>query len=204
MTPVMYVDPSGESFIAALLVGALIGGFANLFGQAISDVVTSVIIGEVYISSWETYLGAFVGGAVGDALFAFGVGGLMSGFVSGFATGSITTGVGYGLEMINGKRDGTMGSLFAHMLLDGSIGGFTGQLIYVNNVNVGSNSFQQVFKSGITKISRYGFKMSSRVIAKGFATNLICGSGLDIYYGIKQAVQNSNSISYDVYPFRFA
>ena len=36
----------------------------------ISDIVTSVINGEVTISNWQTYIGAAVGGAAGGVVLA--------------------------------------------------------------------------------------------------------------------------------------
>lgn len=55
--PILYIDPDGDSFIVALLVGAFVGGLAGLFGQMLSDQITSGITETYYHSSQETYIG---------------------------------------------------------------------------------------------------------------------------------------------------
>jgi len=201
--PVLYIDPDGDSFFVGLLIAGIVGGLAGLFGQMISDSITSSITHTDYRSSQETYIGAFIGGAVGGILLAFGVGGVFSGFVSGFATGALTTGFGYGLEMAHGKREYSLSFLLTSMLTDGIIGGILGEMLYFPSINAGSHSFLQVYKAGITKVVRYGFNMSAKVILKGLAFNLFNGVGLDIYYGIKQRkIQEDNyqKIIIDPYP----
>lgn len=42
----------------------------------------------------------------------------------------------------------------------------------VKNVNVGSHSFKQVFKSGLTKNRKYGYKMSLKTFGKGVAWHM--------------------------------
>ena len=50
--PVMYTDPSGESFWVAVAIGAV----AGLLGQGITDAAISLDRGELYVSSWQSFL----------------------------------------------------------------------------------------------------------------------------------------------------
>lgn len=59
----------------------------------ISDIVTSVINGEVTISNWQTYIGAAVGGAAGGVVLA--ITGNMN--AANAVTAFVTTGVGQSL-----------------------------------------------------------------------------------------------------------
>ena len=63
--PLDKTDETGFWFgwddLAVAAVGAVIG----IGSQVVSDVVSSVVTGEVQVSSWQTYLGAGVGGAAG-------------------------------------------------------------------------------------------------------------------------------------------
>jgi len=79
--------------------------------------------------------------------------------------------------------------LIGNIVIDGLIGGVTGQAIFAKVINVGSYSYQQILKLGITKVSKYGYGMSLQVMAKGVGVNFVCGLGLDLYYGIKQYVE---------------
>ncbi len=94
--PVMRGDDGGEFW--NILVGAIIG----VVSQAISDVVTSVVEGEVSISHWSNYVGAAVGGAVAAAIPG---GGVLADAV-GAATTTIVSSVAYNVESaISGRSD---------------------------------------------------------------------------------------------------
>ena len=56
----MNCDPNGDSLLGTLFVAAALGAV----GQLVSDVVTSVMDGELKFSSLSTYVGAAVGGVV--------------------------------------------------------------------------------------------------------------------------------------------
>ncbi len=169
--PVMNVDPTGKfailSFLLALGVTALVGATVGVVGTFVSDVVCSIFTGEWQFSSWETYLGNAVGGAVGGMLSLIpGVGpfvgtvvggtlGAFAGLVIGKATGSnsmswkeigLYTAISFGVSLVTA--------------------GLT-QYIKMPGVTQGNHSWQQVFKSGFTKILSYGFSMSAKTILKG-------------------------------------
>lgn len=116
--PLQYVDPSGESFLAAAFA---IGALTNVFFQMISGNINS---GADFMFS------AFVGGLAGSAgasagqaaLGAVGVGGFLGGAASGAASGAVGGFIaGTGNALIGGND-------FATSLGYGCLGGITGAL----------------------------------------------------------------------------
>lgn len=53
----------------------------------------------------------------------------------------------------------------------------------IPGITVGSHSWQQVFKSGFTKMLRYGFNMSAKTLAKGAGYLLVSGFTTGFFVG---------------------
>lgn len=166
--PVTYVDPKGHSAIVALLIAAGIGALAGLAGQLTADVVHGFTTGN-WEFSWQQYLGAGLGGAIGGVLYALGVGG----FATGFVSAAFATLVGDGLEMLTGDRNANWSILAVDTLASGLIGGIGGAVVNIGGINRGSHSLHQIYKSGLTKVWHYGWRMSVKTMAKGFAMTYI-------------------------------
>ena len=93
--PMIKADKTGFWFVIDDLIAAGAGAFAGLVSQAAGDIVTTIVTGEIHISSWQDYTGAMIGGAAG------GVVTLYAGPVIGAAvSGGLSTLSGEGLKAI--------------------------------------------------------------------------------------------------------
>lgn len=93
--PMIKTDKTGFWFGMDDLIAAGAGAFAGLVSQAAGDIVTTIVTGEVHISSWQDYAGAMIGGAAG------GVTTLYAGPVIGAAvSGETTTLVSEGIKAV--------------------------------------------------------------------------------------------------------
>ncbi len=177
--PIMYEDPSGKGLLTALLIAIGIGIGTAVVGQLAVDLVTSAINSRWSFSSWEQYLGAAIGGGVGGLLLFSGIGGALSGAI----TSGLSTLIGNGLEMFTGDADEdyNLANLFVDTCASSVIGMLAGGITHISKINIGSHSFQQIFKSGLTKVARYSYSMSFKVLLKGFAAMYITGYGSRLY-----------------------
>ena len=179
--PIVREDISGQ--IWGWLIGAAIGALAGVVGQVVSDVATSIMNGEVTISNWETYVGAAVGGAAAGIVIA------TSGDVNAanIVSGSVTTGVSLMLEKFAGDSDKTWVEIAINTVADGAISYGLGKLPGIEGITKGRNSYNAVYKSGLTKLRNgTASRMSFKVMRKGIVATVVSGAGLDIYYGVKQ------------------
>jgi hypothetical protein len=185
--PVMFFDQTGHSMILALLIAAGTGLLAGLAGQFTADAITSMINRQWTFSSWQQYVGAGIGGALGGILLASGCGGVAIGAISA----SLSAFTGNGLEIVTGMKnsDYTSINLMFDTFASGLIGAFAGAIINIPGINRGSHSFQQIFKSGITKISEHGFSMSVKVFAKGFALIYVANYASTLYSIFQRVVE---------------
>ena len=173
--PVMNVDPNGTFFslLFALLIGAVVGTVVSVAGTFVGDVVGNLIdhgfdFSSWQFSNWQTYTGAAIGGFIGGALGVAFPGSFV--LVAGVA-GAISTFATDVLEYATGVGNHTWTGIFIDTVLSGVISAAFGKLtqgFVVKGINAGRNSFQQVFKSGVTKAWRYGYKMSLKTAGKGF------------------------------------
>ncbi len=150
----------------------------------ISDIVTSVINGEVTISNWQTYIGAAVGGAAGGVVLA--ITGNMN--AANAVTAFVTTGVGQSLEKLT-IRDGnkSWAEIGVNAVADGAISYGLGKIPGIKGATAGRNSWSAVYKSGLTKLRNgTATRMSAKVLAKGLGSSIVGGFALDGYYGVKQ------------------
>ena len=193
--PVMETDPDGTfilSFLAAFAIATLVGAAVGVVGQLVSDVITGVCAGNFQFSSLETYIGAAVGGAFSGALTFAGVPAPVIGFVAGFTT----TYVGMSLEMITGRREKNLVEVWLNSLVDGAFGALLGWAS--NKISI-AKSWTNNFQEALQNFVQYGGKellpvfaqLSMQTVSRGFTGQLIGGIGMDLYYGIKQAVYPS-------------
>ena len=158
---------------SGLISTIIFNGIGSLVEASFSNGISSV--GDVF----EQFI---FGGTVGGAMFAFGLGGLATGFVSS----AVSSFVGNGLEMVTGKCEVDILDLILNVGAESILGGITGSLINIPGVNGGSHSMQQVFRSGITKVWKKGFSMSTKVMLKGFFSQYGTNYGSVLYSLIKE------------------
>lgn len=173
--PVNDRDESGYifGFLLGLLVGAIVGAVVSVAGTFVGDVVGNLISYGFNFSSWEfsnwqTYAGAAIGGFISGALGVLMPSSLV--LIAGIAgaSSSFATGI---LEYSTGFGNHTLEEILVNTLLSGVVSSVFGRLTHgfiVKGVNAGRNSYQQVFKSGVTKALRYGYNMSLKTAGKGF------------------------------------
>ena len=179
--PVMRVDNGGDFW--NWVIGAAVGAVVGVIGQVVSDVVTSVANGELTLSNWQTYTGAFIGGAVGGAI----LGGTGNVALANAASGFVTTGVGLALEKVTGESDKSWGEIAVNSVADGAISYGLGKLPGIKGITKGRNSMSAVYKSGLTKLRNGTAKtMSLKVLGKGVVSGFVGGLAMDGYYGVKQ------------------
>ena len=173
--PVNDIDGSGYlvGALIALLVGAVVGAVVSVVGTFVGDVIGNISnfgfdFSSWQFSNWPTYLGAAIGGFVGGALsvlFPVNV------VIIAGVTGAVSTFATDMLEFSTGVGNHTLGEILGNALLSGVVSAVFGKFangFVVKGVNAGRNSFQQVFKSGVTKALRYGYSMSLKTAGKGF------------------------------------
>ena len=185
--PITRFDKDGQIWAVAVGIGAAVGAVVGIAGQILSDMVTSALKRELYISNWQTYVGAVVGGAAGGAVLG-GTGNMQ---LANVTTGFVTTGVGMTLDKLTGVSDASWGEIAFNAAYDGAVSWFLGEVIQIKNVTSGRNSDSAVFRSGLTKLRRRtARRMSWRVVRRGGKSFLFGGFGMDFYYGRKQYTQS--------------
>ncbi|MHC5217581.1 DUF6531 domain-containing protein [Enterococcus sp. LJL128] len=209
--PMKYVDRDGNlGFLAAVGIGALVGGVVGGVSQLAVDVVKNVdnvVKGEkLEWSKPSAYIGAVTGGALAGAttvaapiLFAASttVTAITAGVVGGISSNATSM-------LVSNKYEGTdysSSDIFESSLISGGIGGILGgvfdkiipskYLLEISGINKGRNSMVAVFKSGITRMINHGHKMSWKTIFKGLLGNFIDGLQEEI----------SNSAVGDIYEY---
>ena len=79
--------------------------------------------------------------------------------------------------------DGGIGKDLLSLTIDtfssGLIGGIGGAIISIRKIN----AMNRIYKSGLTKNQKYGYDMSYKIMAKGFAAHYISGYG-DMFYSL--------------------
>ncbi len=61
------------------------------------------------------------------------------------------------------------------------------QIIQINGITSGRNSWSAVYKSGLKKLGKgVAMRMSGYVMNRGFVSNFLSGLTMDIYYGFKK------------------
>ncbi len=176
--PVNYYDPDGHfvlSLLATLGIAALIGAGIGVVGTFVGDIANWAFTGEWAWSSWETYLGNAIGGAVGGSLSLIPVIGPFAGTVIAGTLGTfsgLTIGKATGSNTMSWGEIGMMTVISFGVSL--ATAGMT-RYLKIPDATKGSHSWQQVFKSGLTKTLRYGFRMSGTTLLKGAGYLLISG-----------------------------
>lgn len=181
--PITRFDKDGQIWAVAVGIGAAVGAVVGIAGQILSDMVTSALKRELYISNWQTYVGAVIGGAVGGAVLGATGNVALSNTVTGFAT----TGIGMSLEKVTGASDASWAEIGVNSVVDGATSYVLGKLPGVKKVTKGRNNHSAVYRGGLTKL-RNGTarQMSKRVFWKGIKSTFISGLPMDAYYGLKK------------------
>lgn len=196
--PINSTDKSGliAPIILAFGAAALAGGAANVIGQGIADVITSVAEGEVHISSLQTYTGAFVGGALGGmSAIPAAATGPFAPFISGFVTGATTSLATDALNKVTGAdEDKTAGDIFGDALFYGTMAGGLGKLsevlrldklIKIPGITAGRNSFMAIFRNKMTKFGHGTYeRISPKTIFKMITANTIGNTVNNFLFGV--------------------
>ena len=101
--PILLVDSNGE--FAHIIAGAVFGGAFGITKTLVNDAITSVVEGDLKVSSFNTYIGNAVGGAASGAFIA-GTGGtglLYSGAASAIES-AVSNATTQGLDLAFGYR----------------------------------------------------------------------------------------------------
>ncbi len=188
------IDSNGNIpvFLGIILVGAIGGGL----GQLVGDVITSAMLGKIYVSSWQTYAGAVSGGVV--SMFGYlGGGPVLAGTLSSATSFAVTTKLSGG--------DLFFGDLAINSALGGTTGFLTGNLVNPG-LTSGKNSYDAIMKS-ISKKAVNGTitNVSTNTIFKGTTVQVVTGmlnssiSGIANYSksSLKQQSSSSNQYLYD-------
>lgn len=201
--PVNAYDPTG--LIAAWLAGGIVGAVVRTGTKFAGDVVKTVTTGKPSFSSWQSYAGAAAGGFTEGSVFVgatIAAGGNVKAGMSaaGAAGNAVDTLVTNGLSMAThakGFENYSMKDLCRNTIVstaEGAVEGFAfgaaAKHIKINGITKGRNSFQAVFKSGITKGIRYGFNMSWKTVAKGAFAYGVIGTIDKIYGGLKDKIKD--------------
>ena len=175
--PVNYADPTGQSVILAILIGAAIGLAVGIGSQVVTDVVSNVVVHGLdfeswRMSSWQTYVGAAIGGAIGGAFTPF-LGPIATGAITGFASTSIAM----ALSNATGDTEYSLGEIIATSTIVGAISGMTAGIldnIRIPKINAGRGSLSAISKQINTKLVNGSIKhVSSKTIGKMTALNAI-------------------------------
>ncbi|MCQ2291669.1 MAG: hypothetical protein MJZ39_00720 [Bacteroidales bacterium] len=121
--PLQYVDPSGESFIAAAFA---IGTLTNVFFQMITGNINSAsdFLSSAFIGGFAGVISGIAGNAALSSLCVGGfIGGAASGAVSGAAAGAIT---GFGNAFLSSHD---LGMSIGYGFLGGAMGALSGGLV---------------------------------------------------------------------------
>ena len=155
--PVMYVDENGKfpGLITAMLIGAVIGAFVEVVGQAGADVLSNLWkygfkTYEWSMSSWQTYVGAAVGGAVGGALTP-----ILGPVSTSAINGAVSSFVGMELENSTGNSNYSFGAILSTSLFSGAFSGLTAgavDKIKIPKVTSGRGSLSSIQKQINTKL----------------------------------------------------
>lgn len=199
--PVNAYDPTG--LIAAWLAGGIVGAIVRTGTKFAGDVVKTVTSGKPSFSSWQSYVGAAAGGFTEGSVFVGATvaagGNVKAGMAAAGAAGNaVDTLVTNGLSMAThakgyenySVKDLCRDTFFssAKGAVEGFAFGSAAKHIKIKGINKGRNSFQAIFKSGITKGIRYGFNMSWKTVAKGAVAYGLIGTVDKIYSGLKDKI----------------
>ena len=121
--PLQYVDPSGESFIAAAFA---IGALTNVFFQMITGNINSA--GDFLFSAGIGGLAGMAGAAAGSAAAsAVGIGGFLGGAASGAASGAVAGSItSFGNTFMSSHN---LGTSIGYGVLGGIMGALSGGLM---------------------------------------------------------------------------
>ena len=181
--PIMRVDEDGDFW--NILIGAGVGAVTAIAGQVVSDVVTSILSGELYYSNWQTYAGVALGGAVGGAILA-GTGNTM---LADVASSAISTAATMGFENWTGEANHTVVDIVADsaeaVAFDYVFGEAFGST-KVKNVTTGRGNYDAVYNAGLTRM-RNGTAsvMSGSVAAKGIWAGVVGDTYSNVYSGFE-------------------
>ena len=189
--PVFRIDADGEAW--NVLIGAAVGAVVGGAGQLVSDLTTSIMLGQWQFSNWQTYTGAVVGGVAGGAI----LGGTGNVNLANAVTGFVTTGLGYTLEKATRVSNLSWGEIAVSATLDGVISQQLGTIPVKKGITHGRNSMAAVYKAGLTKLrNNTATKMSMNVVGKGLTSSFVGSLAMDVYYGKKQYTIINSGVQY--------
>ena len=137
--PVMFVDPSGNFAILAMLITGLIMGFAMVAFQGLSDSAIYTQTGNWDHVIWQNYVGSFIGGFIGGALSVV----LISGLAASLAATGISRFVSMELQNATGDANYSSWDILKNVGLSMLVTAITYGLTYgIGNRISGNNYFK--------------------------------------------------------------
>ena len=179
---------AGLGVVGAALTAGFVGAGGSLTRQLISDIGTSIITGSWYMSSFNDYLGAAIGGFAGGITLAL-TGNVTLAFGVSSGVSSLSTSLLNGESILNAALKG---------LISFGIGMITGKLLggtKIQGITKGIGNYFSVFKSGLTKMAKYAFNMSTKVVLKGFIAMILFKSGSYVFNGLLNGLDFSKLIT---------
>lgn len=186
--PINDIDNYGKSGLGGILLILGVGALTGLASQALSDVVNSVMSGELKVSPWQDYVGSGVGGSVGTGVSLVTANPLLVGGGSA-AVSRLTS---EGLKNIGREEKRPFKDIMKDTAIDTVIGTISAvPAIKVPKITTGRNSYNAVFKSNTTKIRKDIIKeVSGKTIFKGVASNVINNSFSNSINGMKNYIDD--------------
>ena len=181
--PINRNDDGGEFW--NIVVGAIVGGVAGVVNQVVSDSLTTLATGKKSTSNWQTYVGAFVGGAAGGAVL--GATGNVG--AANAVSGAVSTGAGLALEKATTNKSISWSEIAINSAVEGAVSYGLGKMPGVKRITKGRNSWDSVYRAGLTKLRNGTAKrMSVKIALKGLGASTIGSWGSSLYSADKRAL----------------
>lgn len=162
--PILLVDPQGNWAFVDDLIAMGVGAAVGITTTFVSDLITEAATGgRSGFSDWQTYLGSAIGGAAGGetSLYFAPAAGAVGGATAYAAT-----------QLLKGKSI-QISSMFLHGLAGFLTERGGRELMTIKGITRGRNSYEAIYKSGLTKFKNGTAKrMHVKTAFKGYVASI--------------------------------